>query len=144
TDRHGDGDWTCEVSWLAAPFTPLADAHVVHLVRHPLAQIASRAAWGSFEEYREPTGLYDPRPKGRWAIARCPLIAEGSTPLERAAIHWTAWNAMVHADEVLHLEDVDVETVWRLARIVDPDAARPTLIAPTNQSTDPPTIGWDD
>jgi hypothetical protein len=121
TRRHGQGDWTCELSWLTAPYSPPEDAYVVHLVRHPLDQIRSRAAWGSFEAQPPLRGRYDPRPKGRWAIEKCPAIAEGCTPIERAAIHWVRWNEMVQrADEVLRIEDVDVDVVERLAAIVRP------------------------
>lgn len=145
TDRHGDRVWECEVSWLAAPYTPVSEnTYVVHLVRHPLRQIASRAAWGSFED-REPAGWYDPRPKGRWAMRMCPEIAGGATPIERAAIHWVAWNSLVVSpQEVLRLEDLDAATVWRLARIVRPGAEAPTMPRPTNQSVNPPSIEWAD
>lgn len=148
-DRHGDGDWSCEVSWLAAPFTPVADAYVVHMTRHPLAQIASRAAWGSFEDQDPPgpydqRGPYDPRPKGRYAIDWCPDIARGRTPVERAAIHWVRWNELVVADEILRLEDCTPAEVWRLASIVDPRASRPRIGPPVNRSHRPPTLTWAD
>lgn len=145
TTKHGEGSWRCEISWLAAPYTPVDEqTYVVHLVRHPLAQIASRAAWGSFED-REPAGRYDPRPKGRWAMRMCPEIVGGTTPVERAAIHWTAWNRLiVSPHELIRLEDVDAGTVTRLARIVDLNANPATLPAPTNQSTDPPALDWPD
>lgn len=140
----GVGGWSCEVSWLAAPSTPIADAHVVHLVRHPLEAIASRAAWGTFERRRRP-GRYDPRVKGRWAVGMCPEIAEGTTAVERAAIHWARWNDMVAgADELLRIEDVDAAVVTRLARIVDADAGPAALGHPVNQSLDPPSLDWSD
>lgn len=143
-DRHGEGDWDCEVSWLAAPYTPVADTHVVHMVRDPLATIASRVAWGSFED-NDPAGRYDPRIKGRWAIEHCPQITTGTSPVERAAIHWVEWNRMVRgADELLRLEDCTADEVWRLASIVDPSAHRPELPAPTNQSKAPARLTWTD
>lgn len=145
-DRHGDDDWTAEVSWLAAPFTPIDDAHVVHLVRHPLDQIRSRAAWGSFED-RKPSGRYDPRIKGRWAIDHVPEIELGDTPIERAAIHWTYWNQLIiGADELLRIEDMTAETVERLAQIVDPRARLTSpLPARSNQATHPtPRPTWAD
>lgn len=141
-DRHGEGDWTCEVSWLAAPFTPLDGVHVVHLVRHPLPTIGSRAAWGSFSD-RKPDRSYDPRVKGRWAMHMCPEIREGATPVERAAIHWVRWNEQVVADEVLRLEDVTADDVARLARIVDPQAGTPVMGPPVNGSISPPQVTWD-
>ena len=142
-DRHGEGDWQCELSWLAAPYTPV-DAWTVHMVRHPLAQIASRAAWGSFEP-GPPVGRYDPRVKGRWAIDTCPEIAEGATPIERAAIHWVRWNEYVDGvHEILRLEDVTASEVSRLARLVNPDAHPPTLPPRNNQSQRPSHITWAD
>lgn len=142
--HHGEGEWACEVSWLAAPYTPLDDAHVVHLVRHPLDQIASRAAWGSFEP-DDPPGRYDPRIKGAWAVDQVPAIAAGRSPVERAAIHWARWNELITADELIRLEDLDAATVWRLARIVDPAAREPTLPGKANASTRrKPTVTWAD
>lgn len=144
-ERHGEGDWTCEVSWLAAPFTPVADAYTVHLVRHPLAQIRSRAAWGSFEP-RGP-GRYDPTVKGRWAMKWIPAIRDGRTPVERAAIHWVRWNLLVWgADELLRIEDVTADVVFRLARIVDPDARRPRRLRPGTVNAAPPSppVTWAD
>lgn len=146
TRRHGDGNWQCEVSWLAAPFTPVADAHTVHLVRHPLDTIRSRAAWGSFEQHR-PAGGYDPRIKGRWAIDQVPEIAAGADPIERAAIHWTRWNQLVHADEVAHIEHLTADDVTRLAHIVTPTATTPARLPRpgVNRSRSPiPRPTWAD
>jgi hypothetical protein len=145
TTTHGEGEWQAEVSWLAAPYTPRSDCHVVHLVRHPLEAIRSRAAWGSFER-SEPFGPYDPRIKGRWALTHVPEIADGATAVERAAIHWARWNDLVTADELLRIEDVDSAEVLRLARIVDPDAQPGPMPAKTiNTARRPaPNIGWGD
>lgn len=144
-DRHGEGDWTCEISWLAAPYTPIRDAYVVHLVRHPLDTIRSRAAWGSFED-AAPAGGYDPRPKGRWAIRKVPRIANGRKAVERAAIHWVEWNRLVKgADERLRIEDVSPETVRRLARLVDHNAGPPTLPQRSvNASRPSDPVRWSD
>lgn len=140
--RHRAGSWPAEVSWLAAPFTPV-EAYTVHLVRHPLRQIASRAAWGSFET-APPVGRYDPRPKGRWAMRQCPRITVGRTAVERAAIHWVDWNRLVSdADEVLRIEDVDGGTVRRLASIAG-GSGPVALPARVNGSRNPPVLSWPD
>jgi hypothetical protein len=141
-DKQGPiPDGTVEVSWLAAPFTPV-DVWTIHLVRHPLKTIASRAAWGSFGG-PQPRYSYNPRPKGDYAIRHCPKIAEGTSPVERAAIHWVEWNRLVQADEVLRLEDVTAETVRDIARRVG-DAKLPRLPKPTNQAPNPPKLVWAD
>lgn len=122
--RHGAPPWTCEVSWLAAPYTPLINAHVVHLVRHPLACIRSRAAWGTFDKQGGP-GI-DRRPKGRFAMEKCPAIKAGKTALERAAIHWVEWNKLVReADELVRIEDVDIQYVRRWSEICRGRGDRP-------------------
>ena len=140
--KHGPiPDNTVEVSWLAAPHTPV-DVHTIHLVRHPLATIASRAAWGSFGGPR-PRPDYNPRPKGDYAVAWCPRIAEGETPVERAAIHWVEWNRLVHADEVLRLEDVTADTIRGIAGMVT-ESKPCRLPPPINQSPNPPELSWAD
>jgi hypothetical protein len=140
--EHGPiPDGTVEVSWLAAPHTPVG-VYTIHLVRHPLKTIASRAAWGSFGGPR-PRPDYDPRPKGEYAIRWCPKIADGSSPVERAAIHWVEWNRLVQADQVLRLEDVTVDTVQEIAARVG--AVRPArLPGPINQAPNPPKLVWAD
>lgn len=142
-DRHGEGDWQAEVAWPAAPFTPITDAYVVHLVRHPLDTIRSRASWGSFSEIPTDTRRYR---LGQWAQRVVPAIAEGRSPLEKAAIHWVEWNRLVAgAAELLRLEDLTAADVTRLARIVDPDAEAGDL--PQKNNGAPQLIDeldWDD
>lgn len=150
--RHGEDDWRCEVSWLAAPYTPLADAHVVHLVRHPLKVIASRVATQTFEN-RDRGADVDGRPRpriGPWGLFAydwCPGMHAARTPVERAAWHWVQWNRLVVADELLRVEDIDAATVTRLARIVDPDARgvdKLRLTAHRGDTPDPDPIDWPD
>jgi hypothetical protein len=149
TDRHGPvPDRHIEVSWLAAPYTPPADTHVIHLVRDPVAVIASRAAWGSFERaHPVVNGAYDPRIKGRWAARLVPEIMEGHTAVERAAIHWVRWVGLLHGvTEVLRLEDVTAAEVNRVARLSDYAAGTLTVLPPpSNQSLGvPPRVEWSD
>lgn len=124
---HGGSDWSAEVSWLAAPWTPIADAHVVHLVRHPLDVIRSRVATQVFEHRdRGRNEAGDPKPTlgpwGAFAYRWCPAMVDAPGPVWRAAAHWVQWNRLVVADELLRIEDVDAATVTRLARLVDPAA----------------------
>jgi hypothetical protein len=143
-DRHGEGDWQAEVAWPAAPFTPIPHTYVVHLVRHPLDTIRSRASWGTFDGDRA-----DRRRRaflGRWAMEVVPAIAAGRTTVERAAIHWVEWNKLVKkADEVLRLEDVTAGDITRLAQIVTPEAELLDFVPRANSSeqlVNP--ITWDD
>jgi hypothetical protein len=110
--RHGDGNWLAEASWPAAPYTPVPDAYVVHLVRHPLAVIRSRMSGGLFAD--RPT-----YPKlAAWMYRQVPEVREGRTELERAALHWVAWNRLVAgAAELLRLEDITPDTVSRLVTV---------------------------
>jgi hypothetical protein len=151
-DRAGTGEWAewqAEVSWCAAPHTPLAGVHVVHLVRHPLDVIRSRVDKGTFA-IRWSTKDEQPRlgPWARWAYRWCPGMKLARTEIEASAIHWVQWNRLVVADEVLRLEDVDVATITRLARIVDPSASGivtlppPVDAIPTAKRSPRPT--WDD
>lgn len=123
--RHGEGDWVADSSWLAAPCTPFADAYVVHLVRHPLDVIRSRATWGTFQRRRGPWA--------RWAIRHVPAMADPTlSPVERAAVHWTGWVQLITADETLRLEGVTAADIGRLARLVDSAAVTPALPAPNH------------
>ncbi|NEN79557.1 hypothetical protein [Nocardioides zeae] len=142
-DRHGEGDWQAEVAWPAAPFTPVADAYVVHLVRHPLDTIRSRASWGSFADTPSDTQRYR---LGQWAQRIVPEIARGRNPMEKAAIHWVEWNRLV-ADpaEALRLEDITAADVTRLARIVNADAEAVELPPKSNGAPElVERISWDD
>lgn len=117
--RAGHGDWTAEASWPAAAYTPVAGAHVVHLVRHPLTVIRSRVAGGLFAA-RPRKGL---RRLQAWTYRQAPAVAEGRTETQRAALHWVAWNHLVRgAAQRLRLEDITAADITRLARTVDPSA----------------------
>lgn len=117
--RHGDGNWQAEASWPAAPYTPVPDTHLVHLLRHPLAVIRSRAAGGLFAD--PPARRL--RRLARFTYRHAPTIADGTNQVERSALHWVAWNALVtNPDELLALERVTAGDITRLARVVDPHA----------------------
>lgn len=140
TDRSTLHRWRAEASWRAAPHLDglPSDIYVVHLVRHPVHTVASRAKRHTFQ---------DPVPSGGlWAMDVCPEIAEGATALERSAIHWAAWNRLVepHAHERLRLEDVTAADVERLARLVNPDARLDRLPPPVHVSVPAVRVSWDD
>lgn len=111
------GSWLIEVSWRCGPFTPWPDTYVAHLVRHPLDTIRSRVDRGTFER---PPGT----PLRRLAEQHVPAMTGTTSPVERAALHWVGWNRLIAADERIRLEDVTVDTVNRLAAIVDPTVAK--------------------
>lgn len=119
--RWGTGQWTAEVSGHAAPFTPLPDTYVVRLVRHPIAVVTSvihrrkRSRFGRDERTRE------------FIERHVPGLTTIEDPIERAGTYWVRWNRLVAADETLRLEDVDRQTVARLARIIDERASVTTL-----------------
>lgn len=127
--------WSAEVSWPATAYLPVTGAEVVHLVRHPLATIASLAARDTFRG-----GSW-----GTWAARVCPLIEEGKTHLERAALYWVGWNQMIepHADYMLRVELVVLDDVIQLARVVRPRAVLSTLPPPVHTS-EHPALTWDD
>lgn len=134
--------WIAEVAWPAAAYLPVTGAEVVHLVRHPLDVIASRMARGTFAEV--PPSQAQAR-LGAWAARVCPLIQEGKTHLERAALHWVGWNQMIepHADYMLRVELVGLDDVIQLARVVRPRAVLSTLPPPVHTS-EHPVLTWDD
>jgi len=144
--RHGEGEWEVEVSWLAAPYTPVRGAYVVHLVRHPLEVIRSRAAWGTFEFDRADLEPWK-HEIGRFAVGHAPAIARGRSAVERAAIHWVEWNRLVVAHEVLRLEDVGPEDVRRLARLVGVEPPVDLALPPPGANGQPgglgPEVTWD-
>lgn len=117
-DHHGEGNWIAESSWPAAPYLPSvgSETYVVHLVRHPLQVIASRAAWGTYPD----DGARTMRSRrGEFAMKHCPAIRLGRDTLERSAIHWVEWNKLItNPDERLQVEKLGPEDVARLAAII--------------------------
>jgi hypothetical protein len=115
-----------EVSGHAAPFTPLPDTYVVRLVRYPIDVITSvvhrRRKRFTRRRSEELVGRYIPE------------ILTIEDPVERAGVYWVRWNQIITADETIRLEDVDQETVTRLARIAEPKASLATLPSRLNQS----------
>lgn len=103
-------DHDVDVCWHNAWWldTTLAGVPVVHLVRDPLASIASSVVRRTFTR---------PRPSGRWAIDRLPEL-RGGAGVERAVRYWCVWNELIepHADRRLRVEDV---TTGELAGILD-------------------------
>lgn len=135
-------EWTCEAAWPAAAYLPIADAEVVHLVRHPLATIASRVARGTFAEV--PPSEEQAR-LGKWAAEKCPMIRLGNTELERAALHWVGWNNMIgpHADHVFLVEDVTSDDITQLARVINPDARYIGDLPPPEHTSEHPVLTWE-
>ena len=130
-----DGNWQAESSSYAAPLTPLADTYVVRLVRDPLKVIAKgRQRGGPKLETR------------RYIVRWLPELRSIREPMMFTALYWVLWNRLVVADETLRLEDIDAETVVRLARLVDPDARRPDVLPqPLNVSrVRPRPVRWAD
>lgn len=138
--RSGAGDWRCDVAWPAAAYlSDLCarlgdDLHVVHLVRHPLAMIRSRATpnW-----HIRTTAMLDPATPtkyGQWVMDHTPEVAEWPTVIERTAAHWVTWNCLIapFAAERIRIEDVTPAVVNRLARIVDPEAPGILTLQPAN------------
>lgn len=140
--NHQTLGWVAEASWLAAPYLGDldGDVYVVHLVRHPLTVVASRASKKTFRLKPRPTR------HGRFAIRHAPEVGRYRTRVERSAAHYVAWTRMItqHGPgELVRLEDVTAGTVQRLARLVDPSARLETLPETTNGSrTAPPKVGW--
>lgn len=111
-----------EVSWQAAPFTPILGVHTVHLVRNPLQAV--RSAYLARVEWDE-RGLTTPAMRHHEAFIaeHCDLLAfDPDRPFAREASAWVGWNRLVRAHERLRLEDIDAEALQRLARVVVPDA----------------------
>lgn len=134
--------WTCEVSWPAAAYLPLPEHHgaeVAHLVRHPLDVIASLVARKTFGR---------PSTWGRWAADVRPLIRDGATELERAAIYWAEWTSMVEAnapDYMLRVEEVVPDDVATLAHVVLSGARpAPPVLPPPIDTSDHPSLSWGD
>lgn len=112
----GDDTWRAEVSWFAAPFTPMDGTYVVRLVRHPLLVAASMTRRGRLLDSSR-----------TFAQQWCPALAKAESLVEWAAAWWVEWNRLMVADETLRLDDVNAATVTRLARLVDPGAAEAVL-----------------
>jgi hypothetical protein len=144
--RHGPvPDNEVEVSWLAAPYLHTHHGEIIHLIRHPLKVVASRAAWGSFEKQRHRHGDgqkgYDARVKGGWAIHHYPIIGWGKTPVERAARHWVAWmKLLVDIPNRLYLEGITSFDIEYYFGVVVPNLCK----RPTNKSHNPDTLTWND
>jgi hypothetical protein len=79
-----------------------------------------------------------------WVIGRCPVIAEGQTHLERAALYWVEWNRLVepYADRMLWLGGVTPEDVTSVARMVQPDAALVGPLPPPLDTSSHPELTW--
>lgn len=125
--------WSAEVSWPATAYLPVDGAEVVHLVRHPLATIASLAARDTFRG-----GSW-----GTWAARVCPLIGSGETHLERSALHWVGWNQMIepHADYFLRVEEVVPDDIAQMARVINPNA-RLDVLPPAIHTSQHPELTW--
>ena len=103
-------DWTIqrvESSWLAAPFLPAFDGHVVHLVRHPLDVINSLTGIGFFTD--EQHGPYVGH-----ARAHVDLPED---PVEAAMRFYVEWNRMIepYADQFIRVEEASGEDFSTIA-----------------------------
>lgn len=103
--------------WLDQP--ELTEATVVHLVRHPLASIASSVTRRTF---------WRPRPSGKWAIERMPHLAEGSN-IERCAVYWHDWNALIEgrAHQRVRVEDLTTDVLSNILDAAGIDHSRAAL-----------------
>lgn len=104
-------DWSVqrvESSWLAAPFLPQFEGHVVHLVRHPLAVINSLVGVGFFTD--ELRALYADH-------ARHFVDMEGLSEVEQAMKFYVEWNRMIEpfADQFVKVEEADGEIFAMIA-----------------------------
>jgi hypothetical protein len=100
-------DVDVDVCWHAAWWLGsdgLSGTFVVHLVRDPLASVASSVTRQTF---------WRPRPSGRWAMERMPEVGEGQSNIERCAVYWRYWNSMVerHARARLLVEHASVSVL---------------------------------
>lgn len=108
--RGPRADVDVDVCWHAACWLgsdKLSSTFVVHLVRDPLASIASSMTRQTF---------WRPRPSGRWAISQMPEIGEGQSNIERCALYWRYWNSMVerYAHARFRVEDTCSECLAEL------------------------------
>lgn len=115
-------DVEVDVCWHSAWWLDqlLAAGHTVaHLVRHPLASIASSSARHTFDK---------PKPSGAWAIERIPEAGEGAS-LQRCAAYWVRWNQLIeHQSHTrLQVEHVDVDVLSGLLTLAGIDHDRDTL-----------------
>lgn len=105
-------DVDVDVCWHAAWWLgtdALAGSFVVHLVRGPLASIASSVERRTF---------WRPRPSGRWALRCMPDLGDADSNVEITVRYWVRWNELIepHADRRLRVEDA---TTSELAGILD-------------------------
>ena len=112
--RHGEGDWTSEVSWLAAPYTPMRGTHVVHLVRHPIPRSADPVIIG----FREQVSVITP---GIQALIRramtegTDLIVEGAHVVP-GFINHTEFPDAVVVPLIITADDVEVHRAHFMMR----------------------------
>lgn len=135
-NRWGDGgalqdDWRDDSydgdsSYIAAPHAAElreSGLTVVHLVRPPLAVIASIAGMGWLGDLTTPYVAY--------VAAHLPEIAEQPPGPRRAAAYWLGWNALVedHAHLLWHTGHVDEADIHTLADIIGVKIAKTRVAA---------------
>jgi hypothetical protein len=139
--------WEADVSWLAVPFLPLADTVVIHQLRDPLEFVRSVVGFRFLSDER--AELDAPQVVRRNA----PEVYEPATEVERGATLWRIWNerAAPHADFRYRLEDLDVELLLSLCRLVELDvgeeeAARvlDTTAKDINRRRRNESVSWED
>jgi hypothetical protein len=120
--REGPVDWDGldgDASWLAVPFLPLDDTIVLHQVRHPLEFVRSVCGFGLLSDERADL------PFPQVLRLHAPEVYVPDTEAERGATLWRIWNAKAeaHATITYRLEDLDLELLLRLGRLIEPDVS---------------------
>jgi hypothetical protein len=90
---HGAGELVADSSYMAAPFLDhgiLADAHVLHVVRHPMDVINSFVIGLNYFQQWMPSDPW------HWFMyTHVPELRLDYHPLERAALYYVRWNRMI-------------------------------------------------
>lgn len=129
-----------EVSWLAAPFTPIDEMPVLHQVRHPLKVIGSLLRHGLVQPGEGSYTLY--------AYRHLPGLKALSSAIERAAYYWLHWNDLVTGAELTYrVEALDEALLDRICDLVgvEGDTARALSIPrDLNSIASPVPVDWAD
>lgn len=126
TDGWRDDSFDGDSSYVAAPHADklaAAGLTVVHLVRPPLAVIASIATMGWLGNLESPYVAY--------VAGHLPEIAQQPPGPRRAAAYWLGWNAMVedHARLLWRTGHIGEADVHRLADIIGVKVAKTRVTA---------------
>lgn len=129
TDTYGDnGVWASappcgESAAQAAPFTPLmrdAGVRVIHLIREPLACVASMIGWGLLDDD-------ETIPFHHFITAHVGNIwAEYDRLPDRGLAFWTRWNNLIESDIRLKAPILPAQ-IWHIAETWFPDTRLHTI-----------------